>query len=88
MKYAKISSKNQITLGTAVMDALRVKPGDSVYIEIIKDEAMLKPVKGSMVDDLASHIKPSKRKFTDRQLKKAMEKDYPVYLMEKYNRQK
>lgn len=84
MKYVKISSKNQITLGAMVMDALNVQPYDKLYIEIENGKAVLHPAKDGIVKDLSSKIKPSKKKFTEKEIKEFMKKKYPKKLLKKY----
>lgn len=64
MKIAKISSKGQITLPHSILADINVAPYDKVIVEQQSNSIVLKPLKKSVVDELAGslnkYIHPSK----------------------------
>lgn len=65
MKIVKISSKNQITLPASMLQSFDIYPRQQVLIEKRADEIVIKPLKKSIVDEVAGslekYIPPSKK---------------------------
>lgn len=64
MRVVTISSKRQITLPSEMLFQLGIGPNAKLLIEEEKDSITLKPIKKSMVDELAGslnkYVHPSK----------------------------
>ncbi|OGY07858.1 MAG: hypothetical protein A2700_00430 [Candidatus Blackburnbacteria bacterium RIFCSPHIGHO2_01_FULL_44_64] len=58
MRIVTISSKNQITLPKKDLDELAIKPSSKLIVEKQKGGFFLRPVKGSIVHELAGSLKP------------------------------
>ena len=56
MTLVTISSKNQITIPVEYLRALGLKPGKRFLVDKKNDELSLKPVRGSIVDELAGSL--------------------------------
>lgn len=63
MTTVKISSKNQITIPKALLDALHLKGGSRVIIESRKDGVLIRPRKGSITDEYYGYAKTAWRKL-------------------------
>ena len=50
MGFSVLTSKGQITVPKEVRDWLDIKPSDKVIITVEKDHAILKPVRGNILD--------------------------------------
>lgn len=65
MKLVKISTQNQITLPAGLLSELDLKPSDRLIIEGQKGQLLLKPLRGSVVEQtagsLTAYVSPAKR---------------------------
>lgn len=64
MRIVTISSKRQITLPVQILNSLGIEPNGRLLIEEEKDSISLKPLKKSVIDELAGslnkYVHPSK----------------------------
>lgn len=64
MKIVTLSSKHQITIPKALLEQLQVSPRSKLLIKAEKDAIMVKPLRKSLVDELAGsltkYVHPSK----------------------------
>lgn len=64
MRIVTLSSKHQITIPTALLEQLQVYPRSKLLITAEKDTIVVKPLKKSVVDELAGsltkYVHPSK----------------------------
>jgi AbrB family looped-hinge helix DNA binding protein len=65
MPVATITSKGQITIPKGIRDALHLTENDKVAIVVEKGMAVIKPIKGNILDIGASIKLPSKEKPID-----------------------
>lgn len=64
MRIVTLSSKHQITIPKALLEQLQVAPRSKLLIRAEKDAIMVKPLRKSIVDELAGsltkYVHPSK----------------------------
>jgi len=65
MPVATITSKGQITIPKEIRDALRLEQNDKVAIIVEEDTAVIKPIRGNILDIGASIKIPAKEKPID-----------------------
>jgi bifunctional DNA-binding transcriptional regulator/antitoxin component of YhaV-PrlF toxin-antitoxin module len=90
MKIIKISSKGQITLPHSIMVDIKLMPYDKVLIEQQSNSIVLKPLKKSVVDELAGslnkYIHPSKLGRSFDEIMEETKKKVVKHLVKKVNK--
>lgn len=90
MKIAKISSKGQITLPRSILIETRLMPYDKVLVEQRNNFIVLKPLKKSVVDEIAGslnkYIHPSKLGKSFNEIKEETRKEVVKHLVKKISK--
>lgn len=88
MHIVTISSKSQITIPKKLLSSLDIKPKQKVLIEKSNDTLLLKPLKKSVVDELAGslnkYIDPKKLGASWETIMDETKKEVAKHLVQKY----
>lgn len=90
MKIAKISSKRQITLPHSMLADINLMPYDKVFVEQQSNSIVLKPLKKSVVDELAGslnkYVHPSKLGKSFDEIMRETKRKVVKHLVKKMNK--